>query len=233
MNSLIVLFLISIPMVILDTLEGHSSCYNYFLNSNKCVHGAKDPNERCKTGGHKKAGLSKRAKALTFSDPRSELKKTLARRYDNPSGSKPVAGGSGICGSYNTDQPGVCLWSGASGEAGVSNFKSFLYLLIVIFVFVSAISTQGWLNGAFKGNCQKTVYIFKRSNRTNVLRVPVLDGCSFGETEPGRGCTTAWVTTKTFNDLAPNDEESGIQQLSDVVWGFDNNNGTNIGSAPV
>ncbi|KAI8447539.1 hypothetical protein BY996DRAFT_8435390 [Phakopsora pachyrhizi] len=110
--------------------------------------------------------------------------------------SKPVAGGSGICGSYNTDQPGVCLWSGASGKAG------------------------GWLKGAFKGNCQKTVYIFKRSNKTNVLQVPVLDGCSFGETEPGRGCTTAWVTTKTFNDLAPNDEESGIQQLSDVVWGL-------------
>ncbi|CAH7689879.1 hypothetical protein PPACK8108_LOCUS25048 [Phakopsora pachyrhizi] len=82
----------------------------------------------------------------------------------HPLESKPIAGGSGICGSYNTDQPGVCLWSGASGKAG----------------------------------------------------------CSFGETEPGRGCTTAWVTTKTFNDLAPNDEESGIQQLSDVVWGFMN-----------
>ncbi|KAI8458993.1 hypothetical protein BY996DRAFT_8551612 [Phakopsora pachyrhizi] len=107
--------------------------------------------------------------------------------------SKPVAGGSGICGSYNTDQPGVCLWSGASGKAGkslpVQDLKRFL------------------------------------TSYPNLPSVPFFSnfqGCSFGETEPGRGCTTAWVTTKTFNDLAPNDEESGIQQLSDVVWGFMN-----------
>ncbi|KAI8453931.1 hypothetical protein BY996DRAFT_8488785 [Phakopsora pachyrhizi] len=93
----------------------------------------------------------------------------------------------------------------------VQEYAGVTTLISQAFVFGAALLAK---QVAFKGNCQKTVYIFKRSNKTNVLPVPVLDGCSFRETEPGRGCTTAWVTTKTFNDLAPNDEESGIQQLS-------------------
>ncbi|CAH7687620.1 hypothetical protein PPACK8108_LOCUS22431 [Phakopsora pachyrhizi] len=98
------------------------------------------------------------------------------------------------------------------------NYSKSPSLVVQEYAGVTTLISQAFVFGA--ALLAKQVYIFKRSNKTNVLPVPVLDGCSFRETEPGRGCTTAWVTTKTFNDLAPNDEESGIQQLSDVVWGF-------------
>ncbi|MBW0462088.1 hypothetical protein O181_001803 [Austropuccinia psidii MF-1] len=134
----------------------HTQCFNYFMTKDKCIHSAADDRIRCPR--NPKEVPEKSAGVITHDD---QKQKPLQRRYDSISKSFPIAPGTGICGPYKDDQPGVCLWVGSEQVKGDN------------------ISTAGWLNGAKTSNCRKEVFIQRRDNLNIRAFAPVVDGNAF------------------------------------------------------
>lgn len=133
----------------------------------------------------------------------------LVRRYDSEMDSFPLASGTGICGEYTDDTPGVCLWASASDSGAASG---------------------GWLNGTFTKTCGRKVFIQRKGadlkDPSSTIYAPVVDGCTFNTKEPEPGCFRIAFTKATFAALKPTHEESSNQILKDIVWDFSNFDGS-------
>ncbi|OAV91195.1 hypothetical protein PTTG_04712 [Puccinia triticina 1-1 BBBD Race 1] len=195
----------------------HTTCYNYFLNKDKCVSAAASPNTRCPapTKSHDAP-----VKQFVLDPKKGKGKKGKKgkkdRRYDNPKPSFSIDGGDGICGHYDTStEIGVCLWSGAEQNN-------------------PTVETAGWLNGLKTSNCGKRVYIQRKGRPDTVQYAKVLDGCSFDETSSWPGCFEIAITTKLFELFRPTKKERDAGYiLGGFTWDFDAQNGTSLTQSPV
>ncbi|OAV95297.1 hypothetical protein PTTG_03653 [Puccinia triticina 1-1 BBBD Race 1] len=227
-----------------STTPKHSQCYNYFLNKDHCVYSAKKKSERCPSSSKDECGrpiptdqpiifkahsshssqntlamnvspegITAFASQTTTDESSAELStppsKRLVRRYDSEDDSFTIAGGNGICGVYDENQPGVCIW--ASGND------------------VSGSRSGGWLNSTYTKACGRQVYIMRKgkTNPEDVVYAPIVDGCSFNAEEPEPGCFRIAFTNATFNALNPTDAEAKSLVMKDLIWNFDNEQGTN------
>ncbi|KAA1078738.1 hypothetical protein PGTUg99_005444 [Puccinia graminis f. sp. tritici] len=208
------LLALSLPTVL---ATNHTLCYNYFMKKDGCVFSAAAPDQRCPAPPKEHTTpvsafeLQSGPNLVKRSEPRR-----LERRYDTTRPSFAVAGGEGICGFYNsTSEPGVCLWSGPEQIS-------------------PTVETAGWLNGAKTSNCGKRVYIQRKGQPNTVQFVKVLDGCSFGTTQPDPGCFDIALTIALFNKFKPTPQEEKDGLLyGGITWDFDNLEGTHTQQAPV
>jgi len=133
----------------------------------------------------------------------------LVRRYDSEDDSFTIGSGTGICGTYTDDTPGVCLWASAD-NAGAA--------------------TGGWLSGGFTKACGRVVYIQRQgadhSDPNNTIYAPVIDGCKFEGKAPDPGCFRIAFTKATFKALKPTEEESNNQIIKSLIWDFANEDGS-------
>ncbi|KAI9622313.1 hypothetical protein KEM48_007326 [Puccinia striiformis f. sp. tritici PST-130] len=191
----------------------HTTCYNYFLEKDGCVFSAADARNRCP------APIKDHDDPFNCINPkvvkRSE-RHSLGRRYDDNDGSFAVAGGKGICGTYNsTTDLGVCLWSGAEQKS-------------------PTVESAGWLNGLKTSNCGKQVYVQRKGQPKTVKYVKVLDGCSFDTTALSTGCFQIALTSKLFDEFNPTAKEKKDGLILDgISWDFNNLLGQNLQSGPV
>jgi len=204
---------IALPAVMATT---HTTCYNYFLKKDGCVFSAAAANQRCPAPAKDHSAPMKAFDVKTTPHTKRAEHNTLVRRYDTTKPSFAIAGGDGICGTYDTnEQLGVCLWSGAEQKN-------------------PTVDTAGWLNGPKNSNCGKRVYIQRKGDPKSVKYVPVLDGCYFNDVSPEVGCFEVAVTIKLFNEFNPTEEEKKTGLLSGgFTWDFDNLNGQSPQQAPV
>ncbi|EGG08518.1 uncharacterized protein MELLADRAFT_52166 [Melampsora larici-populina 98AG31] len=193
----------------------HTLCFNYFMQKDGCVFSTADPRTRCDIHGHPpKKGVCELKPPAGQTHQRRE-EHTLDRRYDTPEGAQSffVAGGNGICGFYDTNNPGACLWTGAEDAAGNP--------------------LGGWLNDTKTSNCGKFLYIMREKRPETVIYVPVVDGCDFGVKTPDNGCFHIGVTRATFFALQPTEEEKNQGYLTGLTWDFDNLSGQHTRNGPV
>ncbi|PLW50216.1 hypothetical protein PCANC_12742 [Puccinia coronata f. sp. avenae] len=127
----------------------------------------------------------------------------LVRRYDSELDSFAIAGGTGICGKYTDDEPGVCLWANAQANGTASG---------------------GWISGGFTKTCGRKIYI-QRKGSNETIYAPVVDGCAFDTNSPDPGCFRIGFTKHTFGELKPTAEEASRLIIKDLVWNFDNTYG--------
>ncbi|KAG0148028.1 hypothetical protein CROQUDRAFT_61041 [Cronartium quercuum f. sp. fusiforme G11] len=194
----------------------HTECYNYFLEKDGCVWASAKDTERCDPTSGKsqlKLGGDEPEKQLMV---QKRDKKFLKPRYtsENTDTSFAIHGGKGICGPYDPQEPGACLWLGSEQETGEDP------------------STAGWLNGANKLNCGKQVYVQRKDKPENPLFVPIVDGCVFYTASISVGCFQIALTNKTFYDLEPSPEEIDQGFVGDLVWDFDNEHGKKPQNGP-
>ncbi|MBW0559062.1 hypothetical protein O181_098777 [Austropuccinia psidii MF-1] len=198
--------------------NGHTLCYNYFLEKDKCVYGAANETERCdETTGKPRKTVSQGA--FRFQNPTPTLPnyQPLVRRYNtqNDSNSRPIESGPGICGDYDTNTfKGVCLWSGPMKSDGSNPAKA------------------GWLNGARSDNCYKRIYIQREGNPNATWYAEVIDGCTFYLNHSSDACMEIAFTEATFNEIGPSPEEKTAGALYGILWDFDNLPGKNCSGAP-
>ncbi|KAG0142724.1 hypothetical protein CROQUDRAFT_662181 [Cronartium quercuum f. sp. fusiforme G11] len=208
----IVLIAIAAFPVVLATI--HTECYHYFMKKDHCVWAAADTRQRCTP----QSGKPPNTRVSKFEPPQHHTnQKTLQRRYttDHTDTSFEIDGGKGICGRYDTNQPGACLWVGSRPFDG------------------SNASTAGWLNGAKTSNCGKQLYIEREDNHTTVVYVPLVDGCRFYTKKPSVGCFQIAVTNKTFYDLKPTKKEIDQGYFDGLIWDFNDEKGDKLANAPV
>ncbi|KAH9449074.1 hypothetical protein MJO29_009937 [Puccinia striiformis f. sp. tritici] len=204
------------PLLSAVHATNHTVCYNYFLQKDGCVFSAAAPDQRCPAPVK---GSSSPVNAFVMNPGTANVKRSrvdLERRYDTTRPSFAVAGGTGICGDYNsTAELGVCLWSGAEQKN-------------------PTVETAGWLNGAKTSNCGKRIYIQRKGQPDTVKFVKVLDGCSFGATSPDPGCFDIALTLKLFELFNPTEQEQNDGVLyGGITWDFDNLLGKSTQQAPV
>ncbi|MBW0487377.1 hypothetical protein O181_027092 [Austropuccinia psidii MF-1] len=184
----------------------HTSCFNYFLEKDKCVF-AKNGDKRCDPTP--KVAKSAGTLSSHLKHGKRDNSHPIERRYATINKTEYVAGGDGICGIYDTNkQAGACLWSGSGGK-------------------------PGWLSGSKTSNCGKTLYIQRQGNPSGVVFAPVVDGCSFGMTQAKDGCFEIYLTNKTFFDLKPTKWEQDHGRMFNLIWDFDNLYGNKSRNGPV
>ncbi|KNZ55962.1 hypothetical protein VP01_2533g4 [Puccinia sorghi] len=232
--AITIVLAIVLPAVMATT---HTTCYNYFMQKDGCVHSAADARHRCPAPAKEQ---SVPMKPFALKSRSHKVKRTeetsLARRYDTTNPSFAVAGGNGICGFYDSKtQFGVCLWSGAEQNN-------------------PTLETAGWLNGLKTSNCGKRVYIQRKGDPSSVQYVPVLDGCGFNDVQPLPGCFDIAVTISVsclpnfertnctlthrlrqlFNAFKPSPQEQKDGLLyGGFSWDFDNLHGQSLQQGPV
>lgn len=184
--------------------SGHSGCFNYFLQKDKCVHSAADPKIRC-PANDLKMDWSTPVQPFTLKNQHSKRTddRSLERRYDTTKPSFPIASGNGICGNYDSKNAiGVCLWSGPEQ----SNPRP---------------DTSGWLNGPLHGNCGKKVFVQRKGRPETVQYAYVLDGCSFNTKNYADGCFQIGVSLALFEKFKPSQKERQDQLLYEgLSWDF-------------
>ncbi|KAH9810534.1 secreted protein [Melampsora americana] len=190
----------------------HTLCFNYFMQKDGCVFSSANPHTRCAPDGHPPKNGVGMLQQHAF---QRREEHTLEPRYDTPKGSKSffVASGTGVCGFYDGDKPGACIWNGAKDQFGNG--------------------LGGWLNGSKTSNCHKNLYIMRRGNPQSVVYVPVVDGCNFNVKNPDNGCFQIGVTRATFFALNPSEQEKNQGYLTDLTWDFDNLSGQHSRNGPV
>lgn len=195
-----------------------TGCFDYFLQKDGCVYGSADAPCKEKTGKTSTScnafridPASEAAQKQTVLQAAPENHGRLARRYDTTIPTLAVAGGSGICGFYNsTTTSGVCLWS---GEGWVDSRHE---------------PISGWLNGTSVANCNKHVYIQRQGKPETVQYAPVLDGCGFNTVTPDVGCFQVWMTIDLFDKFNPTPEQRRKFQIDDTfTWDFVGGEGGN------
>ncbi|KAI7954480.1 hypothetical protein MJO28_004880 [Puccinia striiformis f. sp. tritici] len=194
----------------------HTTCYNFFMQRDGCVFSAAGANQRCPAPPKEHPGA---VSAFTLQTSGRNFKRSdneLERRYDSRNPSFAVAGGTGICGFYDSvNTPGVCLWSGAEQNN-------------------PTVSTAGWLNGFKTSNCGKRVYVQRTGQPNTRQYVKVLDGCGLGDTAPIPGCLDLAVTLKLFNLFNPTEAENQAGKIiGGLTWEFDNVYGLSTQQGPV
>ncbi|KAH9468593.1 hypothetical protein Pst134EA_009128 [Puccinia striiformis f. sp. tritici] len=194
----------------------HTTCYNYFLEKDGCVFSAADARNRCPAPIKDHDDPVKQFNCINPKVVKRSERHSLGRRYDDNDGSFAVAGGKGICGTYNsTTDLGVCLWSGAEQKS-------------------PTVESAGWLNGLKTSNCGKQVYVQRKGQPKTVKYVKVLDGCSFDTTALSTGCFQIALTSKLFDEFNPTAKEKKDGLILDgISWDFNNLLGQNLQSGPV
>ncbi|PLW21154.1 hypothetical protein PCANC_00472 [Puccinia coronata f. sp. avenae] len=195
----------------------HTTCYNYFLKKDGCVNSANDPKIRCEpkpySGGvpaFSMSGGSKTKRGV-------ETTISLIKRYDTTQPSFFLASGTGNCGYYDTNtQDGACLWSGPEQNN-------------------PTVESAGWLNSQKTSNCHKELYIgLKEEGAAGTKYAPVLDGCSFGTTDPAVGCFQIGVTLQLFKKFNPTPAENMAGKITrTIVWDFNSFKGEHTKNGPV
>ncbi|KAI9622082.1 hypothetical protein KEM48_007392 [Puccinia striiformis f. sp. tritici PST-130] len=193
----------------------HTTCYNFFMQQDGCVFSAAGPAKdaqlppkntlvQCQPLPCKPAAETSSAATTSWS-----ADMTPGTRF-------AVAGGTGICGFYDSvNTPGVCLWSGAEQNN-------------------PTVSTAGWLNGFKTSNCGKRVYVQRTGQPNTRQYVKVLDGCGLGDTAPIPGCLDLAVTLKLFNLFNPTEAENQAGKIiGGLTWEFDNVYGLSTQQGPV
>ncbi|KAI8448852.1 hypothetical protein BY996DRAFT_6419232 [Phakopsora pachyrhizi] len=191
----------------------HTFCYNFFYKKtqDRCDPDKKDPKK------------SEKCNKVEHPNKRHAKQRVLTKRYDDEGVSEHFCHGvrvriiaifgSGICGVYDSNQPGACLFSGYD-DSGANS------------------ALAGWLNGNQTSNCGKQIYIMRQSDanlpeeKRNVQYAPVVDGCSFNlggnsAKKNGDGCFRIGVTNHTFFALNPTAGEIQNGTISQLLWDFD------------
>ncbi|KAH9824252.1 hypothetical protein DFH28DRAFT_1118070 [Melampsora americana] len=189
----------------------HSGCYNYFLKKDNCVHSSSEAPCASSSGktinscnAFKIDPTCKVAQEKASLEGYTQGTGILSRRYDTTIDTHAVAGGTGICGYYDTNTTlGVCLWSGEG------------------YVDSKGEALSGWLNGTQTKNCNKKVYIQRQGKPETVQYAEVLDGCGLYTTDPSMGCFQAWMTILLFDKFNPTKEERKNFKMNDIfTWEF-------------
>ncbi|KAH9460392.1 hypothetical protein MJO28_003940 [Puccinia striiformis f. sp. tritici] len=222
-----------------------SQCYNYFLEKDGCVFGAKKASERCPVKpdcGHE----IPTDKPLVFKSHHSRSSQqsfglsvgpngvqTFASSMDQEESQTEITAPSSkrLVRRYDSELDSFAI-AGGDGICGTYTDDQPGVCLWASELDTGA-KSGGWMNGTYTKACGRVVFIQRKGDPDNTIYAPIVDGCSFNATTPEPGCFRIGFTKATFNQLNPTPEEKNDWIITDLVWDFANSLGKDPKNAAV